>query len=68
MTQRSGGEVNFICIMIKQLIGTYSQIRGKETPFALYSQPNGLMPRRKPEEKQFLTMYCKQLCYYKKKL
>jgi hypothetical protein len=52
MTQPSGGEANFICSMIEQLIDTYSQIRGKETPFALYSQPNGFMPRRKPEEKQ----------------
>ncbi|CAO2143110.1 unnamed protein product [Urochloa humidicola] len=37
---------------IDKAADTYSNIRGKETPFALYSHANGFMPRKKPEEKQ----------------
>jgi hypothetical protein len=62
------GKLNFICIMIEQLIEILTPRLEERRPlFALYSQPNGFMSRRKPgEEKKtvpyyLLDYYCNQL-------
>jgi len=72
MTQPSGGGANFICIMIKQPIGTYSQIRGKEV-LCIHS-PMASCPGENLKKNSFLLSTanncaiikrnCKQLCCY----